>query len=86
MRPVSGVFTFGFKWLASQLRSSTGIASWATDNGSTKVIDKIPVLKIKKGFGEYFFSDTPLSSDENIPAVAKAEMAKKKIVKGEWIA
>ena len=35
-----------------------------------------------KGYGEYFFSDTPISSDDNIPSLAKGEMAKKKIPKG----
>ena len=31
------------------------------------------------GFGEYYFYDTPTSADDNIPALAKGEIAKKKI-------
>ena len=37
------------------------------------------------GFGEYYFSDTPTSADDNIPALAKGEMAKKKILKGSLL-
>lgn len=86
MRPASQVCTSGFRWLDSPQKSSIGTCLWAIDSGSMKAIGRTQVQRIKKGFGEYFFSDTPLSSDENIPAVAKAEMAKKKISKGEWIA
>lgn len=44
-----------------------------------KWIDKIHVkFFINSAYGEYYFSDTPTSSDENFPGLAKAEMAKKK--------
>ena len=49
-----------------------------------KVTGRTQVILFIIGFGEYFFSDSPISSDENIPSLAKAEFAKKKIVKGEW--
>jgi hypothetical protein len=29
-------------------------------------------------WGEYYFNDTPISSEENMPALAKAEFSKKK--------
>lgn len=44
-----------------------------------KLIDKIIVNFIYwLAYGEYYFSDTPTSSDENFPTLAKILMAKNK--------
>ncbi len=36
-----------------------------------------------KGYGEYFFNDTPFSCEEAFPDLARGEMSKKKLEKGE---
>jgi hypothetical protein len=36
------------------------------------------------GANEYYFSDSPWTSDEAFPEIARGEMAKKKIEKPEW--
>lgn len=37
----------------------------------------------KLGYGEYFFNDTPFSCEEAFPDLARGEMSKKKLEKGE---
>ena len=38
-----------------------------------------------KGYGEYFFNDTPFSCEEAFPDLARGEMSKKKLEKGEGL-
>jgi hypothetical protein len=50
-----------------------------SDNGSSRLTDKTHVIIIFiVAWGEYYFNDTPISSEENMPALAKAEFSKKK--------
>ena len=49
------------------------------------MIVRIVVWCGKIGFGEYYFSDTPTSADDNIPALAKGQMAKKKLALGSML-
>jgi hypothetical protein len=49
-------------------------------------IEITQVIKFNiKGYGEYYFSDTPTSSDENFPYLAKVLMAKGTQAKGEMV-
>lgn len=41
-------------------------------------------MKLDGGAGEYYFNDTPISSDEAFPDLARGEMAKKSREKPEW--
>ena len=41
-------------------------------------------MKLDGGAGEYYFKDTPFSSDEDFPDLARGEMAKKTREAPEW--
>jgi hypothetical protein len=36
-------------------------------------------------WGEYYFKDTPMASDEDFPDLARAVMGQKPRIKGEWV-
>ena len=49
--------------------------------------DRLWIMEADKNntWGDFYFKDTPVANDDNISDLARYEMGKKPIIKGEWV-